>query len=81
MADHTRLLEDRVRQAVERLRSLAAERDRLQEEVRELRRRLDESDRALARFEEGAETADSWTVERARVVSELRQTLHELRGE
>jgi hypothetical protein len=69
-----RLLEKRVQQAVERLRQLTEERGRLDEEIRDLRRQLDEA------LETGATAgeAQAWERQRAEVAAVVRETLSEL---
>jgi hypothetical protein len=70
MDDPIRLLEQRVHSAVERLKGLHDERERLRDEVRTLSDRLDRPS-----------PAQSWQVEQERIVAEVRQVLEELRGD
>jgi chromosome segregation ATPase len=78
MATDIRLLEDLVKQAVDRLKHLSEERHELQQEVDALRQQLDalEEKRATPR-----EDSNGWEAQRAHVTAALRETLDELRGE
>ena len=78
MKDHIRLLEDRVVRAVDRLKQLTEERDRLQDEVRELRDHV-EAER-LRKVADGRPD-ETWQAQRAHVVAEIREALVELRGD
>jgi hypothetical protein len=81
MRAHIRLLEDRVREAVERIRALGAERDRLHEEVRSLRSRLAQLEDEAARsrpVDGGNGGGPEW---RSEVAGVLRDVITELRAE
>ena len=78
MANDIRLLEDLVNKAVDRLKRLSLERNKLQQEVDSLRQELEALNRARATA--GADASD-WEAQRINVVSELRTTLEELRGD
>ena len=82
MANDIRLLEDLVNKAVVRLKQLSAERERLREEVDSLRVRLDalDAEAATGAREAGNEEA-AWQTQREHVLSGLRETLQELRGD
>ena len=75
MSSDIRLLEQLVDRAVDRLKKLTEERDRLRDEVGDLRRRLEET-------EEGrnGSSEQAWRVQREQIVSELKEALSELRG-
>lgn len=81
MAPNVRLLEQLVTQAVDRLQRLAAERDQLAEQVRSLRERLHELERTTAESTAGGAAERAWQAHRPHVLSVLRRTLAELRGE
>jgi len=78
MANDIRLLEDLVNKAVDRLKRLSLERNKLQQEVDTLRQELEALKRARASA--GAD-ASEWEAQRIHVISELRDTLDELRGD
>jgi len=73
----TKLLEDRIEAIVERVRALAADRSALEAEVAELRRALDDRDRASA----AAKDRDVERLERenARLKAALDGAIRELR--
>jgi chromosome segregation ATPase len=85
MNDNTKLLEERVAAAVERLRELSSERDRLQSEVRTLQTRLDrvESEQSARKDESPAveDSSPGWLGRRAAIVDELKQTIADLRSD
>jgi len=74
-----RLLEQRVKQAVERLQEVSTERERLEEELRTLRTEL-ESRENEASAGPGPREAE-WLDRRGEAVSLIRETLTELRPE
>ena len=78
MAPNSRLLEDLVNKAVDRLKHLSEERHELQQEVDALRQQLDalEESRGAPR-----EESMDWESQRAHVTAALRETLNELRGD
>ena len=78
MEDDIRLLEQRVRSAVDRLKRLHDERDRLRNEVQTLSERLERSTEEPA--DDGPGSGSSWQSEKAEVLAEVRQVLDELRG-
>lgn len=78
MKPNIRLLEQRIRQVVDRLRETAEERDRLQGELETLRSRLDAF--------EGAPDAEDvpasdWTANLGEVRGVLREAIEELRAD
>ncbi len=77
MANNTRLLEDLVTKAVDRLKELTEDRDRLEAEVRALKVRLDEME---SERRSPAEEA-AWVAQRAETLGALRDTISELRGD
>ena len=85
MKDTTRLLEERVASAVDRLKQLSTERKRLESEVRALQSRLDRAERErLARADdspasEGA--SEGWPEQQAVIVDTLRETIADLRSD
>jgi chromosome segregation ATPase len=85
MKDTVRLLEDRVARAVRQLKELADERDRLKSEVGKLQLRLEQMEaRTLDAAREVAEASDAppaWVEHRAEILSALKETVAELRGE
>jgi hypothetical protein len=81
MAQTVRLLEQLVNQAVERLQSLALERDQLEGEVRSLRQRLEELERRGSEATAEGVVGRGWQSQRPHVITVLRRTLAELRGE
>lgn len=74
MTDNIRLLEERVSQAVNRLRLLSAERQALETELRALQDRLESTDGGS-----DARKAAEWIALRERAVGLIRQTLEEIR--
>ena len=74
-----RLLEDRVSQAIRRLRQLSDERKRLEDELRSLRRELEA--RPAAPADESGDGREVWQAERAQIVAVIRETLQDLRPE
>ena len=85
MKDTTKLLEERVASAAERLKQLSTERKRLESEVRALQSRLDRAERErLARADdspasEGA--SEGWLEQQAVIVDTLRETIADLRSD
>jgi len=77
MKDTIRLLEDRIGKAVDRIRSLNAERDDLRREIQGMKERI----AALQASETTGAAGESWRAERERVVGELRATLDELEAD
>jgi hypothetical protein len=77
MEDDVRLLEQRVRSAVDRLKRVHDERDRLREEVQTLGERLERS--VEGRVEDDPGSGRSWQSERAEVLAAVREALDELR--
>jgi len=77
--DNIKLLEELVVEAVDRLRSLARERDGARREVAALRERLTALERDAAQREERPPEADGWEVRRDRAVEMLRDALSDLR--
>ena len=78
MDDDIRLLEQRVHSAVDRLKRLHDERNRLREEVHTLSDRLERCSESAV---DGPSPAQTWQGERAQILAEVRQTLDELRGD
>ena len=76
MEPNTRLLEERVLKAVHRLRELSAERDRLRNEVRDLKKKLSE---AATRHPETEADAEKGSVPRGKLAAALRKAIRELR--
>lgn len=79
MQKNIKLLEERVIQAVGRLRELSAERNELEEELESLRQRLEgvEADGSA-----GIDNSEEvWRSQKEEAISAIRQTLAELRGE
>ena len=79
MTRNIRLLEKRVKQAVERLQQLSTERERLDEELKALRQQLESLENEASETERSDEP--EWVDRRAEVVSLIRETLTELRPE
>ncbi len=79
MTDAIRLLEERVLEALERLRSVTRERDELREQLGALRNRLAALERQAAEGGGGTERAGG--KRRAEAVAALRSALAELRGD
>lgn len=75
MSSDIRLLEQLVDRAVDRLKKLTEERDRLRDEVGDLRRRLEETEGGR-----NGSSEQAWRVQREQIVSELKEALSELRG-
>ncbi|HKQ61863.1 MAG TPA: hypothetical protein VJS92_11250 [Candidatus Polarisedimenticolaceae bacterium] len=78
MIHNIRLLEERVAQAVGRLRELEEERRSLRAEVASLREQLAAAGEAAA---SAAARLPVWQAEREQVATALREVLGELRGE
>ena len=74
-----RLLEDRVSQAIRRLRQLSDDRKKLEDELRSLRRELET--RPAAAADESGDGTENWQAERAQIVATIRETLQDLRPE
>ena len=85
MKDNTKLLEERVVSAVERLKKLSAERDRLETEVRTLQTRLDRAEREQsARHGASAATEgapEGWLEQRAAIMGTLQEAIADLRSD
>jgi cell division septum initiation protein DivIVA len=81
MGDTIRLLEELVDRAVDRLRTVTEERERLQQEVDALRLRLQETQATPRGEGDRRPEVDSWPAERNQVLSALHETLLCLRGE
>ena len=79
MTRNIRLLEKRVKQAVDRLRQLSTERERLDEELKTLRQQLESLENEASESVRSDEA--EWVDRRAEVVSLIRETLTELRPE
>ncbi len=77
MANNTRLLEDLVTKAVDRLKELTEDRDRLEAEVRALKVRLNE----LETERRSPKEEPAWVAQRADTLGVLRDTISELRGD
>jgi len=77
MQSNAKLLEKLVLEAVERLKTLSEDRGRLEQEVTDLRERLEVALAEVPRQDDGE---PAWASERAQVVSAVRETLAELRG-
>ena len=77
MSNNIKLLEDRVKRAVERLKVLSVERTQLQQELRTLGEQLEalESERAAS----PGDVDTTPVVDRERVVVAIREALSELR--
>jgi predicted RNase H-like nuclease (RuvC/YqgF family) len=73
-----RFLEERVTRAVERMRALARERDRLRKQVEELRERLTAMQPQMT--PPGDPADGPWRLRSEEVVETLRQAIAELRG-
>ncbi len=69
-----RLLEDRVQQAIGRLKELAAERGRIERELEDARRRMDVLE------VERAEREEAWAAKVARLAQDLKEAIGELRA-
>jgi chromosome segregation ATPase len=79
MMRNIRLLEKRVKQAVERLQEISTERERLEEELRTLRHELESRENEAS---EGSGPQEAqWLNRRAEAVTLIRETLTELRPE
>ncbi len=78
MQENITLLERRVREIVERLRALAAERARLEDELETLRRRT-ESVEARAAEEASEASRRTWSREIGATVETLRDAVRSLR--
>jgi len=85
MKDQTKLLEERVATAVERLKQLSAERERLETEVRTLQTRLDSAEREQPTRLDGSPgsdgASDGWLEQRAVIVETLKETITDLRSD
>ena len=85
MKDNTNLLEERVSSAVERLKQLSAERERLESDLRTLQSRLDRAERersaqvVVSPASEGA--SEGWLEQRAVIVETLKDTIADLRSD
>ena len=84
MKDQTKLLEERVATAVERLKQLSAERERLETEVRTLQTRLDRAEREQPALLDGSPASggasEGWLEQRAAIVETLKETIADLRS-
>ena len=85
MKDNTKLLEERVGSAVQRLNKLAEQRKRLESEVRTMQTRLDRAERERLVRENASpaaeEASDGWPEQRAAIVETLRETIADLRSD
>jgi hypothetical protein len=83
MKDHTKLLEERVTSAVERLKELSAERERLETEVRTLQTRLRIAEREKSDRTDGSPVSggasEGWPEQRAVIIQTLKETIADLR--
>ncbi len=77
MANNTRLLEELVTKAVDRLKELTEDRNRLETELRALKVRLSELEVERRSPKEEA----AWVAQRAETLGALRDTISELRGD
>ena len=78
MSKNIKLLEERVLQAVGRLRELSAEREELQSELLSLRQQLESIEQNGSA--DSDEREENWQSQKADVITLIRQTLSELRG-
>ena len=78
MSKNIKLLEERVLQAAGRLRELSAEREELKSELLSLRQQLESAEQSSAADSEGRQK--DWQSEKAEVITLIRQTLADLRG-
>ena len=69
-----RLLEQRVLQAVERLKQMSVERGRLEMELQDLRRQLELAEASAAEVE----GSQDWNAQRSRIATLVRDTLSEM---
>ena len=81
MADNIKLLEELVVEAVDRLRSLTAEREKLRKQVAALSKRLDALKREVEEAGEGSDAAVAWEARRAEALKVLREAVSDLRGD
>ena len=85
MKDNTKLLEERVASAVERLKQLSEERNRLETEVRTLQTRLESAEREQSARADASPASDGafdgWLEQRAMIMETLRETIGELRSD
>jgi chromosome segregation ATPase len=79
MQKNIKLLEERVIQAVGRLRELSAERKELKEELESLREQLEGIEAGGSADIDNRE--ELWRSQKEEAISVIRQTLAELRGE
>jgi predicted nuclease with TOPRIM domain len=83
MKDNTKLLEERVGSAIQRLKELSEERKRLESEVRTVQTRLDRADRERLALEDASpaaeEASDGWPEQKATIVATLKETIADLR--
>jgi hypothetical protein len=79
MQKNIKLLEERVIQAVGRLRELSAERKELKEELESLREQLEGIEAGGSADIDNRE--ELWRSQKEEAISAIRQTLAELRGE
>jgi len=78
MSKNIKLLEERVLLAAGRLRELSAEREELKSELLSLRQRLESAEQGGAADSE--ESGEDWQSQKAEVITLIRQTLADLRG-
>jgi hypothetical protein len=78
MSKNIKLLEERVLQAAGRLRELSAERDQLTSELLLLRQQLESVEQNVPVDSDDRE--GNWQSQKAEVITLIRQTLSELRG-
>ncbi len=79
MDKNIKLLEERVIQAVGRLRELSAERHELENELEALRQRLEGAEAGWSADIDNQE--EVWRSQKEEAINAIRQTLAELRGE
>ena len=78
MSKNIKLLEERVLQAAGRLRELSAEREELKNELLSLRQRLESAEQSSTA--DSDERGEDWQSQKSEVITLIRQTLAELRG-
>jgi chromosome segregation ATPase len=85
MKDNTKLLEERVGSAAQRLKELSEDRKRLESEVRTVQTRLDRSERERLAREDASpaaeEASDGWPEQKATIVATLKETIADLRSD
>ena len=85
MKDNTKLLEEKVESAVQRLKELSEERKRLESEVRTVQTRLDRAERERLAREDASPAAEEasagWPEQKATIVATLKETIADLRSD